>query len=545
MSTPAKVPVSSAPEVAVGSGLYERKSTGLVRSVSLSSGIYFNVITVGVMWSVLALTVIAGGFDDANPTVVAILAVVFSLFPVLLYGIWTAVIPRSGGDYVWIGRTFHPWLGLAANVNATIWYTFGNGLLAYLIAQSALPTFFTVLGQVFNSTTLLHWATDVTTKGWTFGLGVAALLACGAVAQFMSMRRAMRLVFAFFVITLLGLIVAIFVLGFASRSSFVHVVAHAGGSYAGVLAAANKAGYNTHAGFALWPAILAIPPLYFALAYTVAAAYTGGEIRRPQVTGIVSPLVAMLLVGILVIFAFAFADSAMGAHWIGAATFLSNAGSKAYPFSQPASFFFFVTTLTHSKIVLTVIAIAFLAAPLSTILATVLFATRNLFAWSFDRMLPSQVANVSPRTGTPTVAPAIVTAVATLYLALIIWGGGTFNTALGAIILGTTVTFMVAALAGVVFPWRRREMFQASPAARWSFAGIPTLSIVAALAFVVYAIMFYSLLSQDALGSNNSTSIVAMFVVIAAAAILYPVAYVINKRRGVNIALVGRELPPE
>ena len=193
------------PEVVVGQGLYERKATGLVRSISLSSGIYFNVITVGVMWSVLSLTQIAGGFVDANPLVTAVLALVLCAFPVLLYGIFTATVPRSGGDYVWIGRTFHPWLGLAANVNATIWFVLGNGLLAYLVSQDALPTAFATLGSVFGSETLTNWSTSVTSPEWTFALGLAVLIGSAAITAGMTMRRAMRVVFAFFLVTVIGL----------------------------------------------------------------------------------------------------------------------------------------------------------------------------------------------------------------------------------------------------------------------------------------------------------------------------------------------------
>lgn len=530
-------------EVSVGDGFYERKATGLVRSISLGSGIYFNVITVGVMWSVFALTQIAGGFAGANPLATAILAVVLCVFPVLLYGIWTASVPRSGGDYVWIGRTFHPWLGLAANVNATIWYTLGNGLLAYLLAQEALPTFFGILGQVFNSNTFTNWASDVAAPGWSFGIGVAVLVACALLTQFVSMRQSMKVVFGFFFITSLGLVVSILVLLFSSPGDFHNAVAAAGGSYDGVIAAATKAGYEVHAPFSLWACILAIPPLYLALAYTVGAAYTGGELRRPQVTGIVAPLAAMLIVGVLIIIAFGLIGHVVGFDFLRAATLLSGEGSKAYPFEQ-AGFFYFVTTLTSSDPILLVIAIAFVAAPISTILATVLFATRNLFAWSFDRMLPSRVAEVNPRTGTPVVAPVIVTIVSTIYLAFLVWGSPTFSEALGAIILGTTLSFLITALAGLVFPWRRRDMYETAGFRR-TVAGIPLISVVAAIAFAVYAIMFYALLSQDALGSNTSSSIGAMVIVVVIAAILYPLAYFANSRRGIDIGLVGRELPPE
>jgi amino acid transporter len=531
-------------EVSVAEGLYERKATGLVRSISLSSGIYFNVITVGIMWSVLSLTLIAGGFDGANPFVTAILAVVLSLFPVLLYGIWTATVPRSGGDYVWIGRTFHPWLGLASNVNATVWYTLGNGFLAFLVCQEALPTFFGILSRVFENDTFATWATDVTSTGWTFGIGLATLIAFALITQFVSMRQAMKVVFWFFLITFLGLVVSILVLLFSSRGDFEGAVTNAGGSYDGVIAAASQAGVNTDASISLWECILAIPPLYLALAYTVGAAYTGGELRRPQVTGIVAPLFAMLLVGILIIIAFGLIGSVVGFEFLRAATFLSGEGSAAYPFAEPVGFFSIVTTLTDFDPALLIIAVAFVAAPMSTILATVLFATRNLFAWSFDRMLPSQVSEINPRTGTPIVAPVIVTIVSAAYLAFLVWGSPTFAEAVGAIILGTTLSFMVTALAGIFFTWRRPDMYQAAGMRR-TVAGLPALTVVAVLALAVYAIMFYSLLSQDALGSNTSTSIWAMIIVVAAAALIYPIAYFANRERGIDVSLVGKELPPE
>lgn len=536
-------PAGGPAEVSVGDGFYERKATGLVRSISLGSGIYFNVITVGVMWSVFALTQIAGGFAGANPLVTAILAVVFSVFPVLLYGIWTATVPRSGGDYVWIGRTFHPWLGLAANVNATVWYTLGNGLLAFLLAQEALPTFFGILARVFDSTTFANWAADVTGQGWSFGIGFAVLVACALLTQFASMRQSMKVVFGFFLVTSLGLVISILVLLFSSTSDFEAAVSAAGGSYDGVIAAAKQAGFDIDAPFSLWACILAIPPLYLALAYTVGAAYTGGELRRPQVTGIVAPMAAMLLVGTLIIIAFALVGSVIGFDFLRSATLLAGEGSPEYPLEQ-AGFFYFVTTLTSSDPILVIIAFAFLAAPISTILATVLFATRNLFAWSFDRMLPSQVAKVNPRTGTPIVAPVIVTTVSTIYLAFLVWGSPTFSEALGAIILGTTLSFMFTALAGIVFPWRRRDMYEAAGLRR-KIGGIPVLSVIASIALVVYGIMFYSLLTQDALGSNTTSSIGAMIIVVVIASLLYPLAYLANKQRGVDVGLVGRELPPE
>lgn len=523
--------------------LYERKATGLVRSISLRSSVYFNVTTVGVMWSVLALTQIAGAFPLANPLITSIIACVVCLFPVLLYGVFTAAIPRSGGDYVWVGRTFRPWLGLTVNVNATIWFVLANGFLAYLVANNALPTAFTTLGTAFHSSTIASWATTISSKGWTFVIGTAVLVACGLLAAGVSMRRAMTVNAVFFFVTMLGLVVAIVALLFSGRTTFISGVTHAGGNYLGIIGAGEKSGFGTGK-YSLWSSLLAIPPLYLALAYTVAGAYTGGEVRTPRKTGILGPLIASVMVGILVIVAFGLAGQVMGFRFISSASFLSATGAPSYRLGQGASFFYFVTLATHSRIILTILAVGYFAAPISTILATALFATRNLFAWSFDRMLPTKVSEVNPRTRTPVIAPVIITAVSTIYLVFLVWGSPTFSTAFGAIILGTTISFMVTAVTAIAFPFRRRSLYSSS-SVRGSIGGVPTIALVGALALIVYAFVFYALVSQDALGVNNATGFIATGIVVALALVFYPLAYLANKRRGVDLALFGRELPPE
>lgn len=522
---------------------YERKATGLVRSISLRSSIYFNVVTVGVMWSVLALTQIAGGFANANPVWTAVIAVVVCLAPVLLYGFFTAAIPRSGGDYVWVGRTFRPWVGLAVNVNATIWFVLANGFLAFLVAQDALPTAFATLGKAWNSETIIGWSDAISSPGWTFAIGVIVLIVSGVLTAAVPMRKAMKVMAAFFVVTMLGLIVAIIALLVTDRDDVVSGVAAAGGDYDSIISAASASGFGTGA-TSLWSCLLAIPPLYLALAYTVAGAYTGGEVRAPRKTGVLGPLIASALVGVLVIFAFAAAASTLGSKFISAASYLSASGDAAYTLGHPASFFYFVTLGTQSPIVLTIIAVAYFAAPISTILATVLFSTRNLFAWSFDRILPTKISEVNPKTNTPVVAPVIVTIVSTLYLAFLVWGSPTFSAAFGAIILGTTISFIVTAVAAIVFPFRRRALYSSS-AVRGDIMGMPIISVIGVLALLVYSFVFYALVSQDALGVNNATGFTATAIVVVIGLIAYPLAYAANKSRGVDLGLVGRELPPE
>jgi hypothetical protein len=90
----------------------------------------------------------------------------------------------------------------------------------------------------------------------------------------------------------------------------------------------------------------------------------------------------------------------------------------------------------------------------------------------------------------------------------------------------------------------RRAVYEGSPIRR-SVAGVPLLTIIGACALAVYAFFFYSLATTDELGANASPGIRATVIIAAVSLLIYPVAVLINRRRGVDLNLAFRELPPE
>ena len=130
------------------------------------------------------------------------------------------------------------------------------------------------------------------------------------------------------------------------------------------------------------------------------------------------------------------------------------------------------------------------------------------------------------------------------YLAFIAYGPSYFTTVLFTTIAGQLLTFMIVAIAGIAFPWRRRSIYENSPIAR-SLAGLPVIAIVGAVALAVYAFFFYSLLTTDALGANSSTGKWAMVCIGLISIAIYPISYVINRQRGIDLGLTFKELPPE
>jgi hypothetical protein len=71
------------------------------------------------------------------------------------------------------------------------------------------------------------------------------------------------------------------------------------------------------------------------------------------------------------------------------------------------------------------------------------------------------------------------------------------------------------------------------------------LTLVGIGSLALYIFFFISLATQDALGANESTGIRAVVIIAAIAILIYPVSYLINRRRGVDLGLAFRQLPPE
>src|SRR4051794_6326753 len=82
------------------SGQFARQSSGLVRDISPSANVILNISFVSIPLAVLVATQAPASFPGASPFWVTVICAVLCIFPVLLYSLFTAVMPRSGGDYV-------------------------------------------------------------------------------------------------------------------------------------------------------------------------------------------------------------------------------------------------------------------------------------------------------------------------------------------------------------------------------------------------------------------------------------------------------------
>jgi hypothetical protein len=141
-----------------------------------------------------------------------------------------------------------------------------------------------------------------------------------------------------------------------------------------------------------------------------------------------------------------------------------------------------------------------------------LSSTRVIFAAAIDRMLPEWVSKIEPRTKTPIYALLLMVIPAAIVSYLYAFKIFNFNTlALDATVV-IAITFLGSTIAGIIMPWRAKDVFDGSPIAKYkvpSWLGWIMTVIYAAFAiYLIYTSFTYAwniLSGIGALGPNAAT----------------------------------------
>ena len=72
------------------------------------------------------------------------------------------------------------------------------------------------------------------------------------------------------------------------------------------------------------------------------------------------------------------------------------------------------------------------------------------------------------------------------------------------------VTFLGSAIAAAILPWRKRDIYKASPIAKYTVLGIPLITAASGLFILFLVFCLYKWLSDDAYGVNNTDSLIFM-----------------------------------
>jgi amino acid transporter len=540
---------------ATGSGgvprTYARKATGLVREVSPFSTFVFNMAgQPTAIFLAVSIFFCLGTFPGGSIWLGFAMAFAVAIILCVCYGLFTSAIPRSGGDYVLVGRVTHPAIGLISSFFWISGVVLSIAFVAEAFVTVALGPSLTAVGLISGHHSLVTAGDDLaTSQGWQFGIGTVVILISAALLAG-GWRWTTRIMNGFWIVTILGLGTVFFVLLFKSHDGFVNSFNHFAGSitgepdsFHGLIASARQSGIDTDPAFSLdktWPTWAAISSLSL---YSWLSIYISGEVRRAKDTTQmkIMSLATTVHIGIAVLLSVVFFWR-FGHDFFVAINALS--GAPGYPFAAPPYYTFLTSIAGGSTILAWWLFVSFAVAYPLLIIPNLTIAVRTFFAWALDGLLPSRFARVSQRTHTPIYAIGLTVAISIIVLWWAVMSAEGFFSVLIEAVLLQLVTMILLGIAAVLLPYRHPEFWRAS-ATTDRLLGIPVIAWAGALTTVLLGGLFYVYMRYPDLGIDRGHFFRDCAIILGASLLTFFVARYVRLRQGVDVDKLAAEIPPE
>jgi amino acid transporter len=278
------------------------------------------------------------------------------------------------------------------------------------------------------------------------------------------------------------------------------------------------------------------------------SAYYAGEVRQVNRSQIFAMIGSVLVQALFVALVYSSVYYSAGPDFLNAiSSYSTNAN---YTLASPPVLNFLVTFATPNPFVVVLSSLALIATGMSGVVILSFVCVRNMFAWSFDRIMPSWLAKVDRNRGSPYVAVLVTWLLALIFMALYIYT--VFFQFLLYAAINSFVTFALASVAAIWFPFRRKAIFNASPGiVKRKIGRLPLIAVLGVAGLIVSVFLTYATIQPAVTAPPTGPILVQAlayaFVPVTAiiAVIIYVVAYYYRRSRGIDMTLAFREIPPE
>jgi amino acid transporter len=527
--------------------LFLRNATGLVRGWNVRDSLIYAVLSTNfVTLGLFTFTYAGPSFPTGQLLTSVVISAILVSFLVVAYTGLITTIPRAGGDYVWQTRILGSGVGFVFAV--TGWW-FILWLWAPIYGNILAIQFFEPLWATLGSPSGAAW---FGTDNGIFVVSLITIVLAGILVS-IGMAGYARiqkwciygglLGFAVIVVLLLINSHADFIASFNQESSKLFGVNHA---YAATNAAAIKAGYHAPAmGFGpLGPTLLLVPNMMFFILWPNWGASLYGEIRgasdfkrvfRGMFFGlwITTALVVIFFLLMAKTFGWNFYQNANAAFFNG-----------AFPLPVWPYPFMFVGWLVHNtafQVILILVMSLWFFGWVGTLF---LSSTRVIFAAAFDRVLPDRAAEVSEKRKVPLYS-LILMLLPAVGLSAIYAYSTSFRTYTLDATLVIAVTYLFSAIAVVLLPFVKKDLWRASPASKVKLLGVPIVPVSGVITILLLGFCLIAWLVNDNYFVNNPSSLIFMGAMYVLAIVLYVVARVVRRRQGIDLGLINKEIPVE
>ncbi len=520
--------------------VFAREATGLVRALGARDIFVWTIVFfpffsswVGNFWYTPSLV------DHVNYYIsLGLWVVLFCLIPPFVWWMLTAVMPRTGGDYVFASRGLHPSLGFAASLGIT----FSVGLTAVgsapLFALALGSAQFATAGQVASNsaaTNLGGFLNPFVTGSaestvWVLGI---IILAFGAIFAAVGTRFFNKVMWVIFAVGLLGLAIELPILLTTSKAAFdAGFATYNTGGVSAVFATAAGDHYIT--GTTLVASVAAVPLLFinfgpYYLMYNVA-----GEVKNARNSFLYGAWGAILLSAAIAFLLTFLLDRVVGLDFVEAYTVANNYSAPVVS----ALLAYAVPNLTVNVL----LAIVLLVSNIGFGFLGFMFLSRPMLAWSFDRILPSKLSLVNSRFASPVVAIAV-----TLVLAASGWTLELYTTYAGVILDSLLIKFVgwgIVSVAAMAIPFRQKKLFEDS-GVNFKIGGLPVLTLAGFASFLVFGYFVVNSVTTKVFYTPTTDQGAFLIILFGGAIIYYFLAKFYRRSQGIDLSMAFKELPPE
>jgi len=507
---------------------FVRKASGLRRDVSLLDVVSLNISNMsgGAALGTIGYTmVLLSSTSGVNLVYGSIIAWVLSIPQIIVYTMMTTRISRTGGDYVWVSRVYGGFFGGALSFMG---YTLETMAYLALIALAAVTSIGSV-GLSLGYENMLSLALPGNIPGANLAgqFIIATLIFAVLIAvNLVKPKVGYKIVAIAVIIAIAATFVGIFTLlgagtaGVQNYMSFLNSIG-ANTTYTQVANSYSGPTFDLGATIFMLPFFSIFVYPWLNAGPAVASEIKGKGALRYNV--LISSFVSLIVVTV----AFASMYYAGGFNFVNAAL-----GNANLVYNWTFNFWTLAMGVSTNTAVTWFIGIGWILWNVAILAYGIIVLSRYLFAQSFDRFLPEKVAYVSSKYNSPSVALSIELVGTVVLIALASFYYGTLVSLYGAVV-AAMIYFLFIGIAAVLYALKNEK---------GTSKGV--LATAGSLMALVFAYITYQFLANYMIWGGNTIAygwVVGSFIL---GIVIYVVSKSYYSKRGIDISLAYKELPP-
>ena len=525
--------------------VFVRRASGLVREIGWFSALTMvlgHVIGGGINFHSTMDAVMYPGCDVPMAFFIAgvpsvLLAICFALMAVMM--------PRAGGDYIYITRAMDPLIGFMASW--AFWFT---EAISFGIIGAFDSIFYGMSLWMYGLMTNNSWAMN--TGAWMQGFWGQVIVGSFLVIVFclIALLGTRALAYVMNIIVAIPLITGFITIGYFTWGALTPGLAEqkfnaifGAGAWDKVWNVAKDAGFDLakYKRGTNWASTMgmATPATWAYIGFTCSS-FFGSEVKDPSK----SLMISMAFGAICIMIYYVVLSGTCWGAWGDFITAYNYAQANA-PDKLAAALGvqdaplgilpFFGAMLAYPNTAIMILIILTGAIWLmNDIPAFLMVTSRAIFAWSFDRFFPEFIAAVNERWHSPHWAIFI-----TCIVGLIGVAANAYEWFLAMV--GTTVLciwrYLFDAMAATILPYKRPEIWEKG--LKLTVAGIPLLTILGFIAFTWWSYIFwFACLALDPI------TILTYMVWLGLGLLIFIGYWIYNQKRGIDPRTIYQEIPP-